>query len=414
MNLEFFIAKRITYEKKTNNNFSYAIINIAVASIAIGLVIMILSVAILTGFKNQIQKKVTGFGSHILITNFDTNVSYETEPISKNQDFYVNSKKIKGIKNIQVFATKAGIIKTKTDIQGVVLKGIGSDYDWSFFKNNIVDGSVFTVKDNAKTNKVIISKYIADLLKLKVGDNLFMYFIQNPPRLRKFKISGIYHTSLDEFDKLFIIADIAHIQKLNNWQSDQISGFEISIDDFEQINEMTDKVYDIAGYKINSDGSKMRVSNIIQEYPQIFDWLALTNVNVRVILILMLIVAGFNMISGLLIIILERTNMIGVLKALGATNWNIRKIFLYNAAFLITKGLLWGNAIGIVICLLQSYFGIIKLDPSSYHMSVVPINLKLMHLLLLNAGTLFATVLMLLVPSFIVTKISPIKAIRFN
>ncbi len=416
MNLEFFIAKRIAFSKETKLQYSgtQAIVKIATTAIALGLAVMILSVAIVTGFKQQIRNKVIGFGSHITITNYDNNTSYETIPINKNQSFYPNIDKTAGIKHIQTYAIKAGIIKGKSDIQGVVLKGVGKDFDWTFFKNNIVDGTYFTVQDSVKSDDVLISKYIASMLDIKVGDNLFMYFIQNPPRLRKFKVCGIYETGFEENDKMIILADIAHIQKLNDWTKDQISGFEILINDYDKLEEMTDVVQNAAGFQFNTDGSKLRVANIKENYPQIFDWLALTDTNVWVILVLMLVVAGFNMISGLLIIILERTNMIGILKAVGTSNLSIRKIFLYHAAFIIGKGLFWGNVIGVSICLIQYYFNIIKLDASSYYVSSVPINLNLLHLLLLNLGTLVTTVMMLILPSFIITRISPVKAIKFN
>ena len=279
---------------------------------------MILAVAILTGFKQQIREKVVGFGSHIQIMNFDSNISFETTPISDTQEFIPKIKKIPGIRHIQVFATKAGIIKTDEDIQGVVLKGIGSDFDWSYFSSNMVDGSVFTVTDTGRTDKVIISKKISDMLKLKTGDSFAMHFIQDPPRMRKFTISGIYETSLEEFDKMYVFCDIGHIKRLNGWDDDQVSGFEIFIDDFDKLDEMTVAVRDAIGYKISEEETKFKVTNIRTKYPQIFDWLNFQDINVIIIIILMLVVAGFNMISGLLILILEKTNMIGVLKALGS------------------------------------------------------------------------------------------------
>ena len=415
MNTELFIAKRLIFSKKAEKNISKPIVTIAIIGIALGLSVMIISVAIVTGFKTEIRNKVIGFGSHITIINYDSNFSYETKPVNKNQHFYPHIDTINGIKHISIFATKAGIIKTKTDIQGVILKGISSDYDWSFFKNNITEGHHFTVSDSSKTDKVIISKYLASLLKLNVGDNLFMYFIQQPPRMRKFIIEGIYDTNLEELDKLFVFADIRHIQKLNNWTKDQVSGFEILIENFEDLEQITQTVYDIAGFNYNyEDGSKLNIKNIKQEYPQIFDWLELQNMNVWVILTLMTLVAGFNMVSGLLILILERTNMIGILKAFGTKNWSIRKIFLYQASFLISKGLFWGNIIGLLLCLVQYYFEIVKLDPASYYVAMVPVNLKLLHLVLLNVGTLIITLMMLILPSYIITKISPVKTIRFN
>jgi lipoprotein-releasing system permease protein len=414
MNLELYIARRIVSSKEGNKNIARSIVSIAVVGIALGMVVMILSVAIVTGFKSEIRNKVIGFGSHITIENYDSNSSFETSPISKNQDFYPHIDTIQGIRHIQVFATKAGIIKTETDFQGILLKGVGSDFDWSFFSKNIVAGNHFAVNDSVKSNKIVISKYIASLLKLSVGDDLIMYFIQNPPRFRKFKIEGLYETELEDFDKMFLICDIAHIQKLSDWSNEQISGFEILIDDYEKLDEMSEIVFKTAGTHFTESSNRLRVQNVKENNPQIFDWLSLSDTNVAVILTLMLIVAGFNMVSGLLILILERTKMIGILKALGTRNWSIRKIFLYNAAFLIGKGLFWGNAIGILLCLIQQNFGIFSLDPASYYVSTVPINLDVLYLIVLNIGTLIITVLMLIIPSYLITRVSPVTAIRFN
>lgn len=420
LNTELFIAKRLFSAKETKRNISNSVVTIAIVGIALGMVVMILSIAIVTGFKQQVSEKVTGFASHIIITNYDINSSYETEPIKKAQDFYPGIVDIGGFKHIQVFALKAGIVKTKTDMQGVILKGVGSDFNWGFFKQSMVDGKTFSVNDDLKTDSVIISQYIAKLLKLKLDDPLFMYFInktgksKNPVKQRRFTISGIYNTGLEEFDKAFVICDIAQVQKLNGWTNKQVTGFEISIDDFKQLGPMTQKAHAQIKHKYEKNAEQLQIKNIKDNYPNIFDWLELSNTNVWIILVLMILVGGFNMISGLFVIILERTNMIGVLKALGAANFNIRKIFLYNAGFLIGKGMFWGNLIGIVICLLQYYFRIIKLDPTTYYIDAVPINLKLIHLLLLNIGTLLVTTAMLILPSMFISKISPAQAIRFS
>ena len=414
MNLPYFIAHRLIKGRREGTSFSRPINVIAIVGIAMGLAVMILAVAILTGFKKQIREKVVGFGSHIQIMNFDSNVSFETTPISDTQNFIPKIKQIAGIEHIQVFATKAGIIRTDEDIQGVVLKGIGSDFDWSYFKSNMVDGSVFTVTDTGRTDKVIISKKISNMLRLKTGDSFTMLFVQDPPRLRKFTISGIYETSLEEFDKMYVFCDIGHIKKLNGWKDDQVSGFEVYINDFDKLDEMTSEVRDAIGYKITEEDTKFKVTNIRIRYPQIFDWLNFQDINVIIIILLMLIVAGFNMISGLLILILEKTNMIGVLKSLGAEDITIRRVFLYQAAYLIGKGLFWGNLIGIGLAFLQLKTGLITLDPTSYYIKTVPVNLELTHLLLLNAGTMAAIIVMLLVPSQLISRISPVKAIRYD
>ena len=414
MNLPYFIANRLIKGRREGTSFSRPINIIAIIGIAMGLGVMILAVAILTGFKQQIREKVVGFGSHIQIMNFDSNISFETTPISDTQAFIPKIKQLPGVAHIEVFATKAGIIRTEEDIQGVVLKGIGSDFDWSYFKSNMVDGNVFTVTDTGRTDKVIISKKIADMLRLKTGDSFSMLFIQDPPRMRKFTISGIYETSLEEFDKMYVFCDIGHIKRLNGWSEDQVSGFEIFINDFDKLNEMTATVRDAIGYKLTEEDSKFKVTNIRIRYPQIFDWLNFQDLNVVIIILLMLIVAGFNMISGLLILILEKTNMIGVLKSLGAEDITIRRVFIYQAAYLIGKGLFWGNFIGIGLAFLQLKTGLITLDPSSYYIKTVPVNLQLSHILLLNAGTMVAIILMLLVPSQLISRITPVKAIKYD
>ncbi|MGB4293433.1 MAG: FtsX-like permease family protein [Bacteroidales bacterium] len=414
MNLPYFIAQRLIKDRREGASFSKPINVIAIAAIAIGIAVMILAVAILTGFKQQITDKVVGFGSHIQIVNFDSNISYETAPVSTSLSFIPKIKDMPGIKHVEVFATKAGIIKTDEDIQGVVLKGIGSDFDWSYFKTCIVEGSVFSVTDTATTNSVIISKKIASMLKLKTGDSFAMHFVQDPPRMRKFTISGIYETSLEEFDKIYIFCDIKHIQRLNGWKNDEVSGFEIFIDDFNRLDIMTQAVRDMIGYRISENEPKVKVTNIRMKYPQIFDWLNFQDTNVIVIIVLMLVVSGFNMISGLIILILEKTNMIGILKALGSEDGTIIKVFLYQAAYLIVKGLFWGNIIGIGLASLQLRTGLISLDPSSYYIKTVPINLEAFHILLLNLGTMAIIVLVLLIPAQLVSRITPVKAIRFD
>ena len=414
MNLPYFIAQKIIKGRREGTSFSRPVNVIAIIGISMGLAVMILAVSILTGFKQQIRDKIVGFGSNIQILNFDTNLSLETVPVSDTMPFIPELRKMRGISHIQVFATKAGIIKTGDAIQGVVLKGIGSDFDWRFFESNIVDGSVFSVTDTSRSNDVIISKKISDMLRLKKGDSFAMYFVQDPPRSRKFTVSGIYETSLEEFDKMYVYCDIGHIKRLNGWEDDQVSGFEIFIDDFDNLDGITKAVRDVVGYRLVENEPQFRVTNIRQRYPQIFDWLNFQDLNVIIIITLMLLVAGFNMISGLLILILEKTNMIGILKALGSENGTIRKIFLYQAAYLIGKGLLWGNIIGIGLALIQLKTGLITLDPSSYYIKMVPVNLELSHILLLNAGTMAAIILMLLIPSQLISRIAPVKAIKYD
>ncbi len=405
MNTEFFIVKRLLGKDKSS--FNLPVVNISVFSIALSLAVMIISVAVVTGFKKQITEKVSGFGSHIVISNYDFNSSYEVKPIQTNNTFCPILQKTKGIKHIQLFGIKAGVIKTKDQIQGVVLKGIGNDFDWSFFKSKIVAGKIFHVNDSIPTNEILISRSLANKLKLKLNEKFDMYFIQDPPRARRFCIAGIYETGLEQFDQMYLLADIGHIQKLNNWTKDQVAGFEVLINDFDDLDNMGKVVY-------NAIDPELKSQTIKEIYPQLFDWLGLVDVNALVILLLMIIVAGITMISTLLILILERTNMIGVLKALGSRNSSIQKIFIYKTLYIVGKGLFWGNLIALIICFVQWKFGIIKLNQESYYVSVVPIHLNLVYILLLNAGTFIAGMLMLVVPSFIISRITPVKAIRYD
>ncbi len=407
LNYELFVARKITFSSANRGTISKPIVRIAVAGVALGFAIMIIAVAIVAGFKKEIREKVIGFGSHIQVSNYAENNSYETKPVKRDPSFASKLKKIEGVKHVEEFATKAGIIKSKTEIEGVVAKGVGSEYDWTYFKDRLVSGRIFTVRDTGKSNEVLISKNIAGKLKLKAGDDLIMYFIQQPPRVRKFYISGIYETGLEEFDNKYIFCDIAQIRQLNDWNAEQTGGYEISIRDFNKLEEIGDKIYELTPSDLNA-------RTIKELYPQIFDWLGLQDVNGFILLFLMLIVSVMNMISALLIIILERVQMIGTLKSLGAYNFSVRKIFLYVAAFLIGRGLLIGNLIGLTLCFIQKQFGIFHLDQTSYYISYIPVHLSVLNWSLLNIGTLFVCVIMMILPTIIITKISPLQALRFN
>ncbi len=376
-------------------------------SIALGLAVMIISVAVVTGFQNEIREKVIGFGSHIQITNYDFNISYEARPISKEQDFLETLLQIEEVRHVQKFATKAGIIKTDEDIHGVILKGIGPDFDWTFFRDRLVEGSVLDLTEAERSDGVIISALISRRLGISAGDDIFVYFIQEPPRIRRLTVAGIYETGLEELDELFVLGDIRHIQRLNNWSEDEIGGFEVLVNDYRDIPQTTEAVFDIIPYHLDA-------RSIREIYPQIFDWLALLDMNVYVILFLMVLVAGINMITTLLIGVLEKTNLIGILKAVGGNNDFVRRVFLYNAAFLIAKGLIWGNLVGLAFAWIQNRYGLIKLDQESYYVSEVPINVEWIHVVLLNGGTFAICMAMLLIPSYIVTRISPVKAIIFR
>ncbi len=407
MNVEYFIAKRLIAAKEGNNRLSRPIIRIAILAIALSVAVMLISIAVVKGFKKDIADKVIGFGAHIQITAFSDNNSFETKAIAKHQDFYPSIDQEDGIAHIQQFATKAGIIKTKKEIHGVVLKGVGSDFNPAFFESNLLEGKVPIYNDSLTSSAVMISKKIADLLELKLGTKLIMYFVQDPPRVRKFTIEGIYATELDEFDNLYVFADIKHIQHLNSWGADSVGGFEIKIENFEELDKQTEILYEKVPFNLNAE-------NIKQLNPQIFNWLKLQDINVNVIIILMLIVALINIATTLLIMILERTKIIGILKAIGQNNWSIRKVFLYNAFYLIVKGLFWGNLIGLSMAFLQKQFQILSLNPATYYMKSVPIHLPLADVLLLNFGVIVICIFMLIIPTYLITKITPIKAIRFE
>ena len=416
MNIERFIAKRIIFGTGNASRFSRPIVRISVLGIALGLAVMILTVSIVKGFQDEIKGKLIGFGSHISITNYDSNVSNEPQPISSVQPFMEELKNNPEIKHIEVYATKSGILKTKTENEGMTLKGIGSDFDWTFINNNMKSGRSFTVSDTGLSRDIVISQSLSDKLELKLNDKMIIYFLTKKPdsispgyeqRAKVFYISGIYETGFEDIDKRLVLVDIGQIQKLNYWSKNQIGGFEIAIKDYKKIEAVAAKVDEIIGQGLSTQTVK-------EIYASVFSWLDMSDVNAIIVITCILLVAGINMISALLILILERTNMIGILKALGSSNGSIQKIFLYNAGYLIGKGLLWGNAFGIGIALLQKYSGFLKLDKTQYYMSVVPININLSYILLLNLGTLICCLLMLILPSFIVSKITPVKAIRFS
>ena len=415
MNLELFIAKRIYKGNDGEKKVSPPAVRIAIISIALGLTVMILSVSIVIGFKQEVRNKIIGFGSHIQITNLDNNTSYETQPIAISDSLLSAIRKMPNIKHIEKFATKPGIIKTEEDFQGIIVKGIGEDFNWDFFKQNLIEGTIPNITAEETTNDVVISQTLSNKLNLKLGDSFStFFFINQKPRARKFNIVGIYQTNFSEYDKLFIISDIKHVRKLNDWDEDMVSGLEILVYDYEKLDQTTYDLYYSLSAERDRLGNAFYVRSIKEINPTIFSWLDLLDMNVMIILILMLVVPGFTTISGLLIIILEKTNMIGILKALGQNNKSIRKIFLYVSFFLISKGLFWGNIIGLTCCFLQKYFGIIKLDPQNYYISVVPVEINFWHIILLNILTLVISMLILIGPSYIISKISPAKTIRFE
>ena len=410
MNFELFIAKRIIAGKEYKSSISSPIIKIATIAIALGIVIMLIAVSIASGFQKKISDKMTGFKGHIQIVNYDTNNSdISTVPISKNQDFYPEFKNIEGIKNVQVFANVGGIIRTPSDFEAIVFKGVSSDYDFSFFKEYLTKGRLPNFNQD-RNKEVLISETIANRLGFKVNDTIQTIFSAEKSRLkykiRKPIIVGIYNTGFSQFDKTMLIGDIREVRQINRWNEDQIGGFEVLIDDFNQLNEKGNEIYSNIGSTLNS-------LTIIDNYPLIFDWIKLFDNNVWFIIGIMILIAGINMITALLVLILERVQMVGILKSLGSANWSIQKIFLYNASYLILKGLFWGNLIGITILLIQKYFKVISLNPETYSVATVPVNISFLAIILLSLGTLLLCFLMLIIPSYIITKIQPSKSIKF-
>lgn len=414
MNLALFISRRIYRDTDGGKQVSRPAVLIAMFGIAIGLAVMIISVAVVIGFKNEVRNKVIGFGSHIQISNFDAVRSYETRPVMINDSMMAALSDYPEVKHVQRYSTKPGMIKTDEAFQGMVLKGVGPEFDPTFFREHLVEGQIPAFSDSASTNKVLISKTLANKLKLKLGDKIYTYYIQDDVRARRLTIVGIYQTNFSEYDNLFLLTDICMVNRLNGWEPGQVSGVELQVKDYDKLEETTYKIAGDTDNQFDYMGGVYYVRNIEQLNPQIFAWLGLLDLNVWVILLLMVGVAGFTMISGLLIIILERTNMIGVLKALGATNFTIRKVFLWFSVFLIGKGMLWGNLIGLTFYFVQSQFGLFKLDPETYYVDTVPVSFNIWLFLLINIGTLLVSVLMLLGPSYLITKINPVTSMRYE
>ena len=412
--LSLFLARRIYRETDGGQQVSRPAVLIAMIGIAIGLAVMIIAVAVVIGFKSEVRNKVVGFGSHIQISNFDAVRSYETHPVVVNDSMVSALSANPQVKHIQRYSTKPGMIKTDDAFQGMVLKGVGPEYDMDFFREHLVEGEIPAFSDTVSNNQVIISKEMADRLKLKLGDKIYTYYIQDDIRARRLTVKGIYQTNFSEYDNLFLLTDLYMVNRLNNWQPEQFSGVELQVRDYDKLEDITYGIAVDTDNKKDALGGTYYVQSIEQLSPQIFAWLDLLDLNVWVILILMIGVAGFTMISGLLIIIIERTQMIGILKALGANNRTIRKVFLWFSVFLIGKGMLWGNVIGITFCVLQSQFGIFKLDPETYYVDTVPVSVNIWIFILLNVGTLLASVLMLVGPSFLITKIDPASSMRYE
>ncbi|MFV9482799.1 ABC transporter permease [Christiangramia sp. ASW11-125] len=410
MNFEYFIVKRLISAKKYKSSISAPIIKIAITAIAIGVVMMLVSFATGLGLQEKIRDKIAAFNGHISISSYDNNSSkVSLTPVSTDQDFYPEFTSVEGIDHVQAVASTFGVIRTEEDFEGIVAKGVGADYKWDYFEEFLTQGRLPNYSENLN-NEILISEYLANRLKLKNGDRVATYFMRDDsdlPIQRSFEIVGVYESGFQEFDELYMLTDIRHIQRINRWEEDEIGNFEVFVEDFDQLDTKGNEVYE-------NTGSFLDTQTISQKYYSIFEWLSLFDFNMALILGIMILVSGINMITALLVLILERTQMIGMLKGLGAADWSIRKIFLYNAAYLIVLGLFWGNLIGIGLLALQKYFKLIPLDPRTYYVTEVPIYLSWDYILLVNAGTLILCMLMLLIPSVIISKISPVKAIKFD
>jgi lipoprotein-releasing system permease protein len=410
LNTELFIAKQLSFGK--DNKPVKVMTRIAVFSVALSIAVMIVSASVLSGFKVRLKEKISGFNSHLRIYNLDSNSSYDTPPIRNDYDFYGLITALPEVKHIQQYAYKGGIIRASNDIQGVVLKGAGTDFDWSFFEQYMTEGKIFSMDTPAASDSVIISESLAVMLNLKTGDSFEMYFVQEPVRIRRFTISGLYNTYFEEMDKTCVMCDIRHVRRLNRWNDGQVSGMEIMLHNPDDMDKAYEKIDNIAGYLTFDDGSRLEVATLRNAFPEIFNWLAILDMNVLIILIIMVVVAGFNMISGLLIMLLEKISMIGILKSMGMTDFSIRKIFMYRSAMIVLKGLLYGNILGLSLCILQQSFGIIHIDPKSYFFSTAPVNTEWFSVILLNICSFAFIILTQIIPTMIIARISPEKTVK--
>ncbi len=415
MNFALYTARKIYNDKGDRRKVSRPAIRIATAGVAIGLAVMIVSVSVVLGFKHTIRDKVIGFGSHITVTNFLALQDDRPYPISMNDSIMEAIKSIDGIKHVQRYAMKQGILKTENDFMGVMFKGVAEDYDTTFIHDNLVEGAVPKFSSEAGSNKILISKTNADKLGLKSGDRVFAYFINgNDVRARRFNVAGIYQTNLTKFDNAICFCDLYTAVKLNNWEKDQASGAEITVDNYDRLATVEKTIVKRVNRTTDRHGETYSSATVEQLNPQIFTWLDLLDLNVWIILALMVCVAGITMISGLLIIILERTNMIGVMKALGARNRTIRHTFLWFAVFIIGKGMLWGNVIGIGLTALQYFTSIVSLDPTTYYVNTVPVEFDMPLIATINIATLIVCVAALIAPSHLVSFIHPAKSMRYE
>lgn len=415
MKFPLFIARRLHADNGRKLNVGKPVVGIAMLGVGVGIAVMIISISVVLGFKHSIRNKVAGFGSHIQINNCNSPHPFEPLPISADKEIMKKIDQAGHVKHKQGFILKQGILKTKNDFAGILLKGVGHDFDKTFLQAHLKSGQIPDFSDTANTRNIVISNDLAERLQLKLHDPVNAFFIDDTGvKIRKFIIQGIYQTNLAQYDHIFCFTDLYTLNRLNKWNPNEVGGIEITLDDYQYMDSNQEQYIQTINRSTDKDGNAY-VSNTIKELnPQIFSWLDLLDINVWIILALMTAVACVTMTSGLLIIILERTSMIGVLKAMGATNQNIRHVFLWFALFIIGKGLIIGNLAGITIVLIQKWLKIIKLDPTVYYVSSVPVELDLVWLLVLNIATIIICTIVLLVPGYIISNIHPAKSIKYE
>lgn len=411
MKFEFFIAKRIIDTKSYKSSVSGPIIKIGITAIALSLVVMLIAVSTNRGLQQKIRDKAIAFNGHISISNFDSNTSQAAQvPVSKQQEFYPEFFSVEGVSHIQAVAHKFGIIRTPDDFEGLFLKGVGPDYEWSYFETFLVEGKLPSY-GKSYSNEVLISQYLSNRLNLYTGDSFQMYFMKTdtsrPPSVLKYTVTGVFDSGFEELDRTYLIGDINHVQRLNKWSKDQVGHFEVFVNDYGALESIANLVYQQTPSDLNTE-------TVTQKYASIFEWIQIFDKNTYGILVIIILVATINMMTALLVLILERTPTIGILKALGSQDWSIRQLFLYTASYLILLGMFWGNTIGLGLLWLQKSFKLITLNPAVYYVTEVPVHLDFVSILGLNVMTFLLCLLMLLIPSYVITKITPVKSIRFQ
>lgn len=415
MSAEFFIAKRILFNKEGKKSFSRPMVQVAIGAISLGLAIMIISLSVTRGFKEEIKSKALGFSSDFRIQNVDLNEGIETNPIEYNDSLQEIILQTNGVSSVQPFAIKIGLAKTENVSEAIILNGVDKDFDWSFIKDNLKNCNIIDLDSSFQSNEIVISNNLSKKLNVNIGEKLKVFFlIDNVSRARVFKVIGVFETGLSDLENNLSYININHIRKLNNWEENQVGGLNVYSDNDKNKNILLTELENKLIYNVASDGSMLEIIPVEDLYPEIFSWLEMLDLNLIVILVLMIIVAGFNIISALLIIIIEKVRMIGVLKSIGYSNFSIRKIFLWNSLYLILKGVFWGNLLGIILILIQDKFKIIELDSSNYFVTVVPVKIEMFDLFLLNIFTVAIVLIIVLIPSYLVSLIQPVKVMRFN